>query len=75
LWFTDPADPSHRTDHYIPFGTRYALFDELRAYSAAETRDIFIRVAKYCIPSIEIQRKWIERLDRETVNQPEDPTI
>jgi hypothetical protein len=75
LWFTDPNDPSRRTDHYIPVPPLYSRFDEIREYSAAETRKIFIRVAKYCIPSIEIQRKWIERLDRETANQPDDPTI
>ncbi len=75
LWFTDPKEPSHRSDHYIPVPPLFSRFDETREYSAAETREIFIHVAKYCIPSIEIQRKWIERLDRETANQPDDPTI
>jgi hypothetical protein len=75
LWFTDPNDPSHRSDHYIPVPPLFSHFDETREYSAAETREIFIQVAKHCIPSIEIQRKWIERLDRETANQPDDPTI
>jgi hypothetical protein len=75
LWFTDPHDPSHRTDHYIPVPPLYSRFDETREYSVAETREIFIYVAKYCIPSVEINQKWIERLDRETANQPDDPTI
>ncbi|HTD36898.1 MAG TPA: papain-like cysteine protease family protein [Candidatus Limnocylindrales bacterium] len=75
LWFTDPSDPSHRKDHYIPIPPLYYNFDETREYSAAETRQIFRDLAPVILNHVEHSRKLWERLDRETANQPDDPTI
>lgn len=75
LWFTDPSDPSHRKDHYIPMSTMFYPMDENREYSAAETREIFMDLAEVIINGVEFSRKFWERLDRETANQPDDPTI
>jgi hypothetical protein len=75
LWFTDPSDPSHRKDHYIPVPPLYYHFDETREYSAAETRRIFMDLAPVILDGVEHSRKFFERLDRETANQPDDPTM
>ncbi len=70
LWFTDPTDPSHRSDHYLPFGNLYDLED--KEYSPAELRDAMIKIAPIGLAAVEHSRKWIERLDRETAHQDDD---
>jgi hypothetical protein len=71
LWFTDPADLSHRTDHYLPFGLLFDL-EEGKEYSTAELSDAMITRAPLAMAAIEHSRKWIERLDRETAYQTDD---
>jgi hypothetical protein len=75
LWFTDPSDLSHRTDHYIAVPPVPYYLEAGREYSAAELRDALVEIAPVCIPAIEANRKFIERLDQETVFQVDDPTI
>jgi Papain-like cysteine protease AvrRpt2 len=70
LWFTDPSDSSHRTDHYLLFGNLYDLED--KEYSAAELRDAMIKIAPIGLAAVEHSRNWIERLDRETAYQTDD---
>jgi hypothetical protein len=71
LWFTDPADPSHRADHYLPFGRLFYL-EEGKEYSPSELRDAVMKNAPIALAAIEHNRAWIERLDRETAYQTVD---
>lgn len=75
LWFTDPGDPSHRTDHYIPIPRVPYYLEEGREYGAAELRDILAKAAETCMPSIETNRAFIERLAREAAFHVDDPTM
>jgi hypothetical protein len=48
--------------------------EEGREYSPAELRDALIEISPCVLQSIEINKRWIERLDRETAYQDdEDP--
>jgi hypothetical protein len=69
LWFTDPSDPSHRKDHYLPVPWVPYYLEEGREYSPAELRDALIKISPCVLQSIEINKRWIERLDRETAYQ------
>jgi papain like cysteine protease AvrRpt2 len=75
LWFTDPADPSHRADHYIPVPRVPYYLDEGREYGAVELREILVKAAELCMPSIETNRTFVERLAREAAFHPDDPTM
>jgi hypothetical protein len=72
LWFVDPSDPSHRSDHFIQVPPIPFYLDEGREYSAAALCDALVKVSPRVLPSIETNRNWIERLDRETAYQNED---
>ncbi|MEA2721588.1 MAG: hypothetical protein QOJ39_3452 [Candidatus Eremiobacteraeota bacterium] len=74
LWFTDPGDASHRTDHYIPLRRVPYYLEEAREYGAAELRDILKSAAQMCLPSVEIDRAFVERLAREAAFHIDDPT-
>jgi hypothetical protein len=75
LWFTDPADLSHRTDHYIPIGPVPDYLEAGREYGAAELRDILAKTAQLCLPSVEINRRFVERLAQESALRVDDPTM
>jgi len=75
LWFTDPSDIAHRTDHYIPIPRVPYYLEEGREYSAAEMRDALVKAAELCMPSIETNRRFVERLAREAAFHPDDPTM
>jgi hypothetical protein len=75
LWFTHPSDPAHRKDHYIPIPPLYYDFDENREYSAAETRKIFMKLAPVIIDAVEHSKRYLERIERETADQIDDPTM
>jgi Papain-like cysteine protease AvrRpt2 len=72
LWFTDPSDPSHRADHYLPIPPVPYYLEAGREYSTAELRDALIKISPVALAGIEHSRTWIERLDRETAYQGDD---
>ena len=71
LWFIDPSSTSRRTDHYLPLPPVPYYLEEGQEYGAAELRDILMTAARICLPSIETNRTFVERLDRETAYQDE----
>jgi Papain-like cysteine protease AvrRpt2 len=75
LWFTDPADVSHRTDHYVPLPPLPYYLEAGREYGAAELRDVLAKAAHACLPSVEINRRFVERVARESAHRVDDPTV
>jgi hypothetical protein len=69
LWFTDPSDTSHRTDHYIPVPPVPYYLEEGQEYGAPELRELLVEASRICVPAIEVDRRFIERLDQETAFQ------
>jgi Papain-like cysteine protease AvrRpt2 len=74
LWFTDPADISHRTDHYLPIPPVPYYLKEGREYRPAELRRALMKISPVVLRGIEADEKWLERLDRETAHQVDDGT-
>jgi len=62
LWFTDPSDTSHRTDHYVPVPPVPYYLEEGREYSGAELREVLVEASRIALPAIDADRRFIERL-------------
>lgn len=70
LWFIDLSTTSRRTDHYVPIPPVPYYLEAGQEYAAAELGEILAEPARACLPSIETNRAFLERLDFETAFLP-----
>lgn len=71
LWFVrEDAAPGAADAHFIPVEPAPYFFEAGQEYTLREFRELLVEPARRALRSLEIDRAFIARLDRETEHQP-----